>query len=114
MSEHSGTHPAWCSGGHSLDGAHASTPVVIEPDGAGLARTVLYLWRPQGSSVMVAAELRAAGDEEPMLYLFSAEGMAELRKALGDLGRLVGEVGGRSKAAPSLGAYAPVLQLRQR
>lgn len=114
MSEHSGTHPAWCTGDHFLDGAHSSAPVVIEPDGAGLTRTVLYLWQPQDSPVMVAAELSGDGDEEAMLYLFSAGGMAELRKALGDLGQLAGGTGDHNKAVPGPGAYAPVLQLRQR
>src|SRR5215204_6689702 len=64
-----GTHPAWCTGDHSPDGGHSSEAVIVEPDGEGLTRAVLYLWQPPGSPVMLAAELSGDQDGEAMLYL---------------------------------------------
>lgn len=95
MSGQSGTHPVWCTCDHSAEGGHSSETVIVEPDGAGLTRTALYLWQPPGGPVVVAAELSGDGDEEAMLYLFSLAGMRELRKALRDLGRLIESAGTR-------------------
>jgi len=84
MNEQSQAHPDWCNRSHSPDGAHSSEPITLD-QGEGYTGAVLYLWKPPGSPVMVAAELSGDGDEETMLYLFSVDQGRSLGEAVRQL-----------------------------